>query len=86
MTPKSQSGSVEARVGAVEQSIKNNPLKAMGFGVLAGFVIGGGYRSRLGISILLVMGRAAIREIAISAVSKAMDQHDGRSGKDRKRS
>jgi uncharacterized membrane protein YebE (DUF533 family) len=75
----SQISSIAVQLDAVERSIKDNPLIALGFGALAGFVIGGGYRSRFGTSLILLAGRAALREVVNSAVSKAMDEHDGRS-------
>src|SRR6516162_8675332 len=90
-----KSDAVQSRAGlsAVEHSIKAKPpLKALGVSALAGFVVGGGYRSRLGISILCFLGRAAIREAPMSAIARAIDevadmkdQHDGRSGNNRKR-
>jgi hypothetical protein len=78
-----ESITVSARLCDLEQSIKHQPLTALGISALAGFVIGGGYRSRLGISVLWIMGRAAMREVAVSAISGAMEKHN-RSGKDRK--
>ncbi len=85
MKKKAEDESVSARLRALEESIKEQPLKALGIGALAGFVVGGGYRTRLGLSILLFMGKAAMREVAVSAVAGAINQHD-RSGNDRGRS
>ena len=92
MSYKSDGDRLQAGLGGVEHSIKAKPLKALGLSAVAGFVVGGGYRSRLGISILFFLGRAAIREAAISAFARAVDeaadaadQHDGRSGNSRKR-
>jgi hypothetical protein len=74
-----------ARLRALEKSIKEQPLKALGIGAAAGFVVGGGLRSRVGASLLLFVGKVAMREMALSAVSGAVNKHD-RSGKDRGRS
>src|SRR5665213_1256521 len=80
----SECNSISSRLGNVERSIRHKPLRALGIGALAGFVIGGGYRTRLGVSLLWLMGRTAVKESIISAVSGAIDKTD-RSGKDRKR-
>src|SRR5277367_2540448 len=85
MKKMAEGETVSARLRALEESIKEQPIKALGLGALAGFVIGGGYRSRLGLSVLLFMGKAAMREMAVSAVAGAINQHD-RSGSDRGRS
>jgi hypothetical protein len=85
MDSESQINSVAAPLNAVEESIKENPLTALGMAALAGFVVGGGYRSKLGISLIWLAGRVAMRRAVIAAVSRAVD-HDGRSGEARKRS
>jgi hypothetical protein len=82
MAAGSQLASLSRQAGAVEQTIRDHPFKALGLGALAGFLVGGGYRSRRGVSLLLLIGRTAMREEAISIVSGAVVKHDGPSGKD----
>jgi uncharacterized membrane protein YebE (DUF533 family) len=66
---------------ASEKSVKTRLLNPLGIAALAGFVIGGGFRSRLGISLLGLLGRAALRNAAIGALSGAI--YNKRNGKDR---
>jgi hypothetical protein len=71
---------ISSRLRDVEQSIKKQPAKALAIAAMAGFVVGGGYRSRLGISLLGLAGRSALRNLAMSALLRA---NKNRSGRDR---
>jgi hypothetical protein len=51
-----QASTISSRLRDLEESVKEQPVKALGIAAMAGFVVGGGYRSRLGISILGLMG------------------------------
>jgi hypothetical protein len=68
---------------AAEKSIKAKPLKALGLAAFAGFVIGGGHRSRLGIALLWFVGKNAMRGAISSAITGTRDRDDrpGKKGK-----
>jgi hypothetical protein len=69
----SQANTTSARLRDVEESIKGQPIKALAVAALVGFVVGGGYRSRLGISLLGFVGRTTLRKVAFSALSEAIN-------------
>ena len=78
-----QASTISSRLRNLEESIKEQPWKALGVAAMVGFVVGGGYRSRFGISLLGLVGRAGLRNVAFSALSKAINSD--RNGKDRER-
>ncbi len=56
--------------------IKQNPLTTIGVAALAGFVIGGGMRSRFGTAVLLLIARMALRDVVTQTIANAMQKHD----------
>ncbi len=56
--------------------IKQNPLATIGVAALAGFVIGGGMRSRFGTAALLLIARMALRDVVTQTIANAMQKHD----------
>jgi hypothetical protein len=70
----SQASTISSRLRDVEESIKDQPVKALAVAAIAGFVVGGGYRSRLGIYLLGLVGRTALRNVAFSALSEAINK------------
>lgn len=67
---------VSVRLRVLEKSIREQPLKALCLSAFAGFPIGGGYRSRLGRSVLSFLSNAAIRQAAVSSLLGAIENHD----------
>jgi hypothetical protein len=55
-------------VQAVGARIKEEPIKAFGVCAVAGFVIGGGHRSRMGSSIVTLLARLAMKNVKISSL------------------
>jgi hypothetical protein len=58
----------------LEGSILHYPLQWIGIGFLAGFVVGGGQRSRLGQALIGFAARVAVRTATMSALSRALRQ------------
>jgi ElaB/YqjD/DUF883 family membrane-anchored ribosome-binding protein len=48
----------------IEQTIREKPLPAVAIAAAAGFVVGGGMVTRLGLAMLTLFGRQAARETA----------------------
>jgi hypothetical protein len=55
-------------VQAVGARIKEEPIKAFGVCAMAGFVIGGGHRSRIGRSIVSLLARVAMKNVKIPSL------------------
>jgi hypothetical protein len=53
-------------------TIQRHPLEALGVGFLAGFVIGGGQRSRVGQWLVGLAARFAVRQVTMAVVSEAL--------------
>jgi hypothetical protein len=49
--------------------IRSRPLPALGIAAGAGFIFGGGFRSRLGFALIGIVGRVLMREAAIAVVT-----------------
>ncbi len=58
----------------LERSIRRYPLQSLGVGFVAGFVIGGGQRSRIGQGLLGFAARIAVRQATMAALSQALRQ------------
>jgi hypothetical protein len=56
--------------------IRQNPLTTIGVAAIAGFVIGGGMRSRFGTAALLLIARMALRDVVTQTIANAMQKHD----------
>jgi hypothetical protein len=56
-------------VQAVGARIKEEPIKAFGVCAVAGFVIGGGHRSRMGSSIVTLLARVAMKNVKIPSLA-----------------
>jgi len=56
----------------IEKSIREKPLNAVAIAAAAGFVVGGGMVTRLGLASLALFGRQAARETAANFVSKGL--------------
>jgi hypothetical protein len=57
---------------AIETNVRRYPMEAMGIGLLAGFVVGGGQHVRLGRELIGLAARAAVRYAAMTALSQTM--------------
>jgi hypothetical protein len=55
-------------IQAVGARIKEEPIKAFGVCAVAGFVIGGGHRSRIGRSIVSLLARVAMKNVKIPSL------------------
>lgn len=76
ITQMPETETLSDRFKSAEKSIKAKPLKAVGVAVFAGFVVGGGHRSRLGIALLWFIGKNAVRGAVSSAIAEKRDRHD----------
>jgi 1,4-dihydroxy-2-naphthoyl-CoA synthase len=56
----------------IERTIREKPLPAAGIATAAGFVVGGGMVTRLGLAILTLFGRQAARETATNFISSGI--------------
>src|SRR6202020_1647750 len=71
-------------VQAVGARIKEDPIKAFGVCAVAGFVIGGGHRSRMGSSIVTLLARVAMKNVKTPSLAdwpyepKRKDQNSNR--------
>jgi hypothetical protein len=68
----SEDRTIFSRLRNVEESIKEQPLKALAVAAVTGLVVGGGYRSRLGLSLLGLVGQTVLHNVASSALSGAI--------------
>ena len=48
--------------------VKNEPLIALALAVAAGFTLGGGINRRIGLALLSIVGRIAVRDVATSLI------------------
>ena len=80
----SEVSTIFSRLRDVEESIKEQPLKALAVAAVTGLVVGGGYRSRLGLSLLGLLGRTVLHNVASSALSGAIKKFEVRSDRDPK--
>lgn len=58
----------------LEVSIRRHPLESVGIGLLAGFVVGGGQRSRIGQGLIGFAARLAVRQATMAALSQSLRQ------------
>jgi 1,4-dihydroxy-2-naphthoyl-CoA synthase len=56
----------------IEESIRERPLPAVAIAAAAGFVVGGGMVTRLGLLTLTLFGRQAARETASNFISRGL--------------
>jgi 1,4-dihydroxy-2-naphthoyl-CoA synthase len=56
----------------IEESIRERPLPAVAIAAAAGFVVGGGMVTRLGLLTLTLSGRQAARETASNFISRGL--------------
>jgi hypothetical protein len=70
----SEVSTIFSRLRNVEESIKEQPLKTLAVAAVTGLVVGGGYRSRLGLSLLGLVGRTVLHNVASSALSGAINK------------
>ena len=56
----------------IEESIRERPLRAVAIAAAAGFVVGGGMVTRLGLLTLTLSGRQAARETASNFISRGL--------------
>jgi 1,4-dihydroxy-2-naphthoyl-CoA synthase len=54
----------------IEKSIREQPVRSAAIAVAAGFVVGGGMVTRLGMAALALFGRQAARETATNFISR----------------
>jgi hypothetical protein len=66
--PSDQNGNPIAQLS---KSIRERPLTALAVGVAAGFVMGGGMRTRLGIAMLTFAAKTSAREAIVGFIGKA---------------
>jgi len=60
------------------ESIKQYPLSALGIAAGAGFILGGGLRSRVGIAVILFAGRQVAQEVMLPALATLIDEYGKR--------
>jgi len=63
-------------LAVVEGAVRRYPLQALGIGLLAGFVIAGGERSRAGQCLIGFAARLAFRQAVISALTEVLGDHE----------
>jgi hypothetical protein len=63
-------------LAAVEGAARRHPLQALGIGLLTGFVVGGGQRSRAGQCLIGFAARLAVRQVAISTLAEVLGDHE----------
>ncbi len=56
----------------IEKTIREKPLRSAAIAAGAGFVVGGGMVTRLGVATLALFGRQAARETATNFISKGL--------------
>src|SRR5437763_56306 len=61
----------------LSESIKQRPIPALALAAGAGFILGGGLRSRLGTGLMLFAGRTIAREVMLSAMLGAINPNAG---------
>jgi hypothetical protein len=55
-------------------SVQRHPLQSIGIGLLTGFVVSGGQRTRVGQGLIGLAARLAVRQMAFIALSEALKQ------------
>lgn len=65
-----------ARLAVVQGAVRRHPLQALGIGLLTGFVIGGGQRSRAGQCLLGFAARLAVRQAVITTLAEVLGDHE----------
>jgi hypothetical protein len=71
--------------GRLRTNAKSIEIGAGGVSALTGFVFGGGFWGRSGLSVLLFVGRLVIREVISSVVAKALEPNGRGHRQDRRR-
>lgn len=57
------------RPGRVGEYVRDEPLGALALAAAAGFVVGGGLKSRIGQALLTIVGRIALQSAAASLIA-----------------
>jgi hypothetical protein len=72
------------RIAQWSKSIEERPLTALAVGITAGFVMGGGMRTQLGIALLMLAAKTSAREAIVGFIEKATAdyEHTGRNTQD----
>jgi hypothetical protein len=52
----------------VSEYVREEPLTALAIATIAGFVLGGGVNRRIGLAMLTIVGRIALRDVATSLI------------------
>jgi hypothetical protein len=63
-------------IAQLSKSIRERPLTALAIGVTAGFVMGGGMRTRLGIAMLTFAAKTSAREAIVGFIGKATADYE----------
>jgi len=63
-------------IAQLSKSIREQPLTALAVGVTAGFVMGGGMRTRLGIAMLTFAAKASAGEAIVGFIGKATADYE----------
>jgi hypothetical protein len=71
--PPDQEGNL---IVQLSKSIGERPLTALAVGITAGFVMGGGMRTRLGIAMLMLAAKISARETIIGLIEKATADYE----------
>ena len=61
-----------SRCRHVSQYIKDEPLTALAIAAAAGFVLGGGVNRRIGLALITIVGRIALRDVASGLIVSLM--------------
>ena len=77
MTPETRSQSMSPDFDQMTVNIRRRPLRALTLSAGAGFMLGGGLRTRLGVALGLFLGRTFAGTALVNAVD-AMANDNGR--------
>jgi hypothetical protein len=75
MTPETKSQSTSAEFDQMAFNIRRRPLRALTLSAGAGFMLGGGLRTRLGVALGLFLGRTFAGNALVNAIEAVANQN-----------
>jgi hypothetical protein len=76
IAPGPAARSVDDLMAVVQGAVRRYPLQALGIGLLAGFVIGGGERSLAGRRLIGFAVPMALRQAVIATLAEVLGDHE----------
>ncbi len=76
MTPETRPQSTSPDLDQMVSSIRRRPLRALTLSAGAGFMLGGGLRTRLGVALGLFLGRTFAGNALINVIEAAENQSE----------